>query len=443
MKKLLLLILFLSFTLPTYASQQVITGGELTLDATKFYPIQGLAGEGIEDRFLLYSSTAGTMGALRVEVTNAPGAGNSWTFTVNNNTSPTACACTISDSATSCNDTDTFAVVATDKISLDPSSTGTPTATGAQWSVIFNGTTSAESIYGNTTQATDLSATATQYVAFAGAGVPTTTEFNAETLAPTSGTIKNLYVRLGTAPGAGSTRVFTLQEDNSPQTLTCTVSGTNKTCTDVSNSFTIATGNSFCLMSVPDAGTAPVAGVAQFGVTFVADTNGEFMFLGTTAANAFSNASIEYMPISASSANPSTTEANHQTLVNACSITTINAELAGTPGTGNSYAFDLHQNTGHTADIACTITNGAGTTCSDTGNTALSADDNMDTEITPDSTPTARTGRVSYTGYIAPTVTGRRMFLISEEKDEEDTINKFNDFAFCESCLSRGSLRNP
>ncbi|MBI2640944.1 MAG: hypothetical protein HYW91_03635 [Candidatus Sungbacteria bacterium] len=80
------------------------------------------------------------------------------------------------------------------------------------------------------------------------------TESNAQIDAPIAFTASNLYVRTGAAPGAGKTLVVTLRKNSADTALTCTVSDTNTTCTDLSNSVTFVAGDDVALSIVLSAG---------------------------------------------------------------------------------------------------------------------------------------------------------------------------------------------
>ena len=88
--------------------------------------------------------TAGTVKNLSVFVETAPGAGNSWVFTLRRGTpggatSNTAVTCTISGTSQTCSDTtDTATYAAGDLVSVAITvGAGNPTGSGGQWTAVF------------------------------------------------------------------------------------------------------------------------------------------------------------------------------------------------------------------------------------------------------------------------------------------------------------------
>lgn len=71
-----------------------------------------------------------------------------------------------------------------------------------------------------------------------------------------AGTIKNLAVFGENAPGAGETYVFTVQKNGVDQTLTVTVSETDKAGQDTTHSFTVAVGDRVQVKLVTSGGAA-------------------------------------------------------------------------------------------------------------------------------------------------------------------------------------------
>lgn len=63
---------------------------------------------------------------------------------------------------------------------------------------------------------------------------------------PFNGTIKNLYVYLGTTPGVTDTYTCTLMKENAAQTLTCVVMNGNS-ASDTTHSFAVVAGNRLSL----------------------------------------------------------------------------------------------------------------------------------------------------------------------------------------------------
>src|SRR3990167_5527970 len=135
------------------ANSTVIQSGDddaLSASATNYHPVFGAT-----DSFTGWVTTeanvrdilspAGTLSKLYIQLTGTPGTGQSYIFTVYQNGSPTSLACTVADTATTCNDTaHSVTITAGDQMSLESVPVSTPTARKAIWTLDFNSTTSGE-----------------------------------------------------------------------------------------------------------------------------------------------------------------------------------------------------------------------------------------------------------------------------------------------------------
>jgi len=96
---------------------------------------------------LLYFPVAGTLKKFYGELRTAPGSEKSRTFTIGKNGSPTDLTFTISDAATTGNDTsNTAAISAGDYVWIKCEATSTPAASGAMFGLVFVPTVSGQSI---------------------------------------------------------------------------------------------------------------------------------------------------------------------------------------------------------------------------------------------------------------------------------------------------------
>jgi len=111
---------------------------------------------------------------------------------------------------------------------------------------------------GNVTAA----AGATYYPCMAGYGYVSavTAEFSYSVFLITrAGTIKNLIVFTGVAPGAGESYVYTVRQNQADSAITCTISGaTDKTASDLVNTLTVAVGDIISIKLVVSNGAAAV-----------------------------------------------------------------------------------------------------------------------------------------------------------------------------------------
>lgn len=222
------------------------------------------------------SSVAGNLKNLRVRLTVAPGVATSRVFTVYLNGSPTALTLTIANTDTTGADTtNTVAIVAGDLISLQADRISLATATEQGWGVELDPTTDGESpIMYNITNTTIMSNTATEFSHPCGnIQEVVTTETQVNALATIAFTWKNLYVRLETAPGAGNSLTLSNRVEAGDGALTVTVSGTDQSGNDVSNSNSVTAAQFVCMKSVPV--SSPTMGAMSVGSTaFIAVVGG-------------------------------------------------------------------------------------------------------------------------------------------------------------------------
>ena len=111
-------------------------------------------------------------------------------------------------------------------------------------------------ILGNTMGNVDIAQATTIYgpmFGSPGASAWATSETQVDVRSPMTFTAKNLHGSVRTAPVAGQTFIFTLREDGSDSTLTCTISNPATTCSDTVNTVSIAQGNKMNMRFVASA----------------------------------------------------------------------------------------------------------------------------------------------------------------------------------------------
>lgn len=107
-----------------------------------------------------------TVKNLQVDLQTAPGTGSSRTFTVKKNSTGTALATTISDTATSNNNTsDSFTVSPGDAITLEFTFSGSPAATSAEYSIVFVAANKGQFFYANSLDSNTTVAATHRFVA--------------------------------------------------------------------------------------------------------------------------------------------------------------------------------------------------------------------------------------------------------------------------------------
>jgi hypothetical protein len=119
--------------------------------------------------------------------------------------------------------------------------------------------------------AASLTLTGTQYIPIGGGGLPSSTETNVDTSAPSAATVTNMDVQMSSAPGVGNNIVFTWRKNAVSQPLTCTITGGSATsCNDSTHSFLVAQGDLLTIQLVSTgviAGTPNLVIATQFGTT--------------------------------------------------------------------------------------------------------------------------------------------------------------------------------
>jgi hypothetical protein len=375
--------------------QQVLFGGNNDVlnaaDATEYnIPIGGITWAGIDTRNLILS-TSGKIKNLYVELSSAAGTGadDTYTFTLMYDGGASSLTCAIVQGATSGNDTaHEIDVVAGKLISIQCVSSGSPDlAPAAQWSMIFSGSTAKESILGG-----HLNTSTTQYVALgqsiAEAGI--TTELQAAQVCPTAGVITNLYLAMTGGAGTGSW-TYNLNKNGTPQTLSCAVTVAAPSNSDLAHPISVAAGDTISITCTV-AGSITTAGRTRFGVTFVADTDGESIVMGSTNAQISSTATSYGRFIHPTANNAS--ETVQQEMGQVCVLKKFYVLLNGAPYRTDHaldrYTFTVRNNAGSTA-ITCAVIDTA-TTSNDTVNTAtLAAGDNIALMCVPNAAiPTQR-----------------------------------------------------
>jgi hypothetical protein len=121
----------------TKGGPTVLSGlGVLTHNEHDSYVPYGMAlVSGTEDPVSIPVALGGTLSNLRVKITMPPGAGSSWTFTVDKNRMATALSCSIAGAGTSCADASLVGVAVGDKLDLDVTPFGKPALATVTWSV--------------------------------------------------------------------------------------------------------------------------------------------------------------------------------------------------------------------------------------------------------------------------------------------------------------------
>lgn len=223
---------------------------------------------------------AGTAGSLYVEVSAVPGTGNSRTLTLWVNGGSTSMTVTISGTDVNGTYTGTaVSVSAGDRLDFRHTYSGAPASAVVRWSWVWTPTTTDYTFLASTIDSTQLS-TGMKYFPLAGCLSGPTTGFH-DLYLPTAGTIRNLYVRLSTAPGVGrKNRRFVLMKNGVASSLVCTISDLNKTGNDTSNTVSVADGDYISIRATEVGGLLEPNGFSTYvtiGVVFEPDESDLFL----------------------------------------------------------------------------------------------------------------------------------------------------------------------
>lgn len=229
-------------------------------------------------------STPGILSNFAIELSEAPGGGGSYTLTILNVTQGTSLGVTIIDPDLTGINTGTLVVAAGDKIEIQSTYDAPTNTPKAWWSVLFEGDNAKESLI----LGVGLCASAaTRYEPIAhGSNTNAALESFTYQIIPTSGTIKNLYVDLSASPGtAPDAYRFTLRvngansDDGVGNPLQVTIVADDTAGNDAIHSIPVSAGDYVDLMIEPleTPSSSPIVG---WGMTFLADTDGESIILG-------------------------------------------------------------------------------------------------------------------------------------------------------------------
>jgi hypothetical protein len=221
-----------------------------------------------------------TLTEMYVETLDPPGAGNSFVFTVMKNGSATALVVTISDSANTGSVTGqavTFA--AGDTISMRHTPVSTPDASGQQhWGILAKTSNNTFVMFGHT--ATNASTTATEWQGLQGGiGVwEAVAQSNVMQIAPLAGTLRDLYVRLGTAPGTATSRTFSvLLGGSAAGAPTVTIADTATAGQDTTTTLAFGAADTLSFQSAVT--LVPAASPVAWSIVCIPTTAGESMIL--------------------------------------------------------------------------------------------------------------------------------------------------------------------
>jgi hypothetical protein len=261
---------------------------------TRFtHPFSGTQAWGItQDTHRMFVSAPGTFRNLRVSVASALAAGSSRTFALYHNGSVTALSVTITDGTGTAivnNTSDEVTVAAGDTIAFGSTLTGTNANVIVNIALEFEGTNTAQSIYGGPHATTGTPTVFHNLHALESTESPSLAIDDGQTVWPAAGTFTRFDIRLRSAPTSTHSRTFTIYKNGTAQNggggtpdTRVTITGAATTGT-ASFSLTASPGDLFaieCSSSGTPAGTEWTHGLA-----FTATTDGQFAICASGAAS--------------------------------------------------------------------------------------------------------------------------------------------------------------
>lgn len=194
----------------------------------------------------------GAVKNFRVNLTQAPGSGKSFTFTLQKNGVDTALVVTIADLDTIGSDTSTsVSVAAGDTLNLKLVPSGTPTSgTIFRFGMQLQPDVDGEApVIVNSPASPDNSST--EFLELCGSGDWRTSESLKKAPCPGAFDFSDLYGFLTNAPGSGNSWTFAARKGISTQALTITIANSDTTGSDTSHTFSATAGQTLDYRSVP------------------------------------------------------------------------------------------------------------------------------------------------------------------------------------------------
>lgn len=297
-------------------------------------------------------TSTGTLSFFKVELHRGPSTG-SYTFKLKNVTAATELSLSIAGAAVTGEDVGSIAVTQGDHIVVEctPSTPGLNAR--ARISAIFEGDNANESLILCTVNCNRLSVDTYGHLG-SGNGGTFTTEASAISVVPTAGKLKNLIMHLTVDPGTSPEGFsFEVRVNGEDKALIVIITADDTDGSDLANEVVVAAGDKVS-MHVTALNTPAVGPTARGGLTFVADEDGESMYLGggnsplhaTDTKHNYINRGVKD--------SWDTSGDGYFGLMQAAVIKKLYVELAVAPGGGKSFAFtaDVEGTSRLTATIA-------------------------------------------------------------------------------------------
>lgn len=260
--------------------------------ATRFAPVVGygeIAPNATESTVYCVMPSAGTVRSAQVTTNSAPGVGKSLAYTLRKNGADTGLTFTLSGASLSATAAVDVAVAAGDLLTWKIVPSGTPTVTGVRLLTLFEPTTDNQFAYHGGCQTA-----ATTTPRFAPAlhyrqqfQAADTNEVTRDIIALSNGTIRNLYVNVDIAPGAGkSVTVILVKNGVEEASSSLVLSGTNTGANVTGLSIAVAQNDMIGFKLKSNVGAFTAANYS-WGLVIEPGTSGEFQLQGGPGGGAY------------------------------------------------------------------------------------------------------------------------------------------------------------
>ena len=377
---------------------------EETADLVEYFAAMGPAPGGITTNIDAHTgiiSLDGTMTDLLVDLENDPEGSAEIEFTVMINGSPSLLTCTAAGTDFDCNGTVDVDVFAGDIITMRATNNSTAPAAGIQvgTSIAFETTTTNGSVlFGHTAPQTN-DDQHHQFVGHDGAELPAAWLENAM-VAPAGGTFKNMYIELQTALSVGGTSiVYTLQENGSDTSVTCTITegasdGDDIRCNSGATSEAVEVGKRYGIDAIRT-GVPNLPNLAS-GVTFISTVADEFIIAGVSD-NTTHVSATETNTITTGDGTWATGTNNRETETHAFTGKALYVEMVDDPGDVNEEFVWTVMNASTGTALTCAVTFSCGDAgpcpCNITGESEdWLFEDDISIELNPNNNPATMNG---------------------------------------------------
>jgi hypothetical protein len=329
-----------------------------------------------------YMPIAGTLSNFYLSVDTAAGVGITRTFAVYKNGVQTSLAVALPNT-TSGNDTvNTVSFNAGDTLSLVTNATSTTTSPGfTRWTVKMTAASGVSALLQNSDGM--LSNSVNTYLGVQGTNISTSASSDVAQVFPTNGTLKNAYFYLHSSPGVGKSYTATLYKNGIATSITGTISDSNTTSSDTTNTVAVTAGDILYWQVAPSG--SPTIRAASFCLEFDPTINGESVLLyGSSTAP--STSAVRFQALTGSSTGMNATESNKTALTQAAVWKKLYVAYDASPGSGKQYQHQLSVNSS-AGNPSVTIAD-TNTSANDSLNMkATSVGDTVTMKITPTGSP--------------------------------------------------------